>query len=161
MRISRPIFASLEVERKTASLMLAAMEVPESDESMADMLEALSVVGDAFESLKSLEYNCWTIRDQDIKVFMAKTEYRLRAYQEVVREWVARHRIQPQCKVGQEVKVTTEQGIVCGMICEILPADGIYRILFSAAPDGPSKGYVAFEAVHDLAPDANQFQLVG
>lgn len=160
MRITRPTLVCEEVYVKAAQLMLSAMGVPEDEQSLDDMVEALKEPGEVFEGLKSLEYNSWIIRDQDIQVFMAKENYRVQALKDVTRDWVARHRILPQCEVGQEVKVKGEQGMALAIISEVLQADGMYRAHFTQSSDREKMASVPYEAVHDLAQPAEAFQLM-
>ena len=159
MRITRPTLTCTEVYSRAAQLMLSAMGIPDDEQSIEDMVEALKEPGEAFEGLKSLEYNGWMIRDLDIRVFMDKATYHLQALKDVTRDWVARHRILPQCEVGQEVSVQGEQGMFMAIMSEVLPADGLYRVHFTQDNDREKMVTVPYEAVHDLAQPAEAFQL--
>jgi hypothetical protein len=161
MAFSRPTLACTEVLSKTAQLMLAAMEVAETEQTIEDMVEALKTSGETFEGLKSLDYNCWLIRDKDIKVFLARDQYRNRALIESVRVWVTKHNILPQFAVGDEVRVKCDQEEFSAVISEILADEGIYRVYLVARCDyGARMGTVPFEAVHDLAQPPEAFQLI-
>jgi hypothetical protein len=161
MTFSRPTLACAEVLTKAAQLMLAAMEVEETEQSLEDMVEALKTPGEAFEGLKSLDYNCWVIRDKDIQVFMAREQYLKQALLLTVRSWVIRHGILPQCKVGQEVEVSGYHERPLAIVSEVMAEDGLYLLHFVAPDSGTDRMVlVPFEAVHDLAQPPEAFQLM-
>lgn len=161
MAFSRPTLACDEVLTKAAQLMLAAMEVAETEQSIEDMLEALKTPGESFEGLKTLYFNCWVIRDKDIQVFMAREQYIRQALLLTVRSWVIRHGILPQCQVGQVVKVSGYHARPLAIVSDILATDALYLLHFVAPDSGGDKMImVPFEAVHDLAQPPEAFQLM-
>lgn len=103
-------------------------EFDDTDDTLHDLTQALTMETDGYHIGRYLEDEGWTMHAGLIEIFDEAMDLRLEAHRQLVREWVLNEGILPTRQLGDTVTIDHQGQRVVGVIDRIDTRQGTYLV---------------------------------